>query len=126
MNFLKGTIAQRKGEELDVVTPPYGKTLTLDRHKFAGDDSEDVSIGVRASHMRVITAGEGGFNIEVNSTEQLGGEIYVYGRIDADTPLTLHLPGQVGIVKGENVGVALSKGETHLFNAEHGHTLKRS
>jgi len=125
MNFLKGTIAERKGDELDVVTP-YGTTLTLDSQKFAGDDSEDVSIGVRASHMRVTTAGEGDFNIEVSSTEQLGGETYVYGRIGADTPLTLHLPGQVGIVKGENVGVALSKDETHLFNAEHGHTLKRS
>jgi len=73
MNFLDGTIAQRNGDQLDVVTP-YGTTLTLNSHKFLGEDGEDVSIGIRASHMKVATAGEGDFNIEVNSTEQLGGE----------------------------------------------------
>jgi len=124
MNFLDGTIAQRNGDQLDVVTP-YGTTLTLNSHKFLGEDGEDVSIGIRASHMKVATAGEGDFNIEVNSTEQLGGETYVYGAIDVDTPLTLHLPGQVGIVRGEMVGVVLSKDETHLFNREHGHTLQQ-
>ena len=124
MNFLKGVISQRSANELNLKTP-YGKTLTLNSDKFSGNTNEEVSIGVRATHMTVTSVDEGDFNIEVNSTEQLGGETYIYGSLDADTPLTLHLPGQVGIVRGERVGVEFSKDETHLFNAEHGHTLKQ-
>jgi len=120
MNFLKGTIAQRSGEKT-----PLGTTLTLNSNKFSGDSDEEVIIGVRATHMTVTSANEGDFNIEVKSTEQLGGETYIYGRFDDDTPLTLHLPGQVKIVQGERIGVVFSKDETHLFNAEHGLTLHK-
>ena len=118
------TIAQRNGNELSVKTP-YGTTWVLSGEKFTGEPEEQVSIGVRATHMTVTSADEGDFNIEVKSTEQLGGETYIYGRFEDDTPLTLHLPGQVGIIQGERVGVVFNKEETHLFNAEHGHTLKR-
>jgi len=124
MNFLNGTIARHDANELSVNTP-YGTTLALNGDKFEGLAGEDVSIGVRASHMTVASADQGDFNIEVKSAEQLGGETYVYGRLADDTPLTLHLPGQVGIVQGERVGVVFNKDETHLFNAEYGHTLKR-
>jgi len=84
-----------------------------------------VTLGIRANHMRITNDSEGDLVLQVNSTEQLGGETYVYGNVDEETKLTLHLAGQVDVQAGQRIGVVMNKHETHLFDKGSGMSLRR-
>ncbi len=124
MNFLEATVTSRSGGQLHLRSA-QGGDITLDEDKFNVSDNTPVSMGIRANHMQITNEGNGDLVLQVNSTEQLGGETYVYGNVDDDTKLTLHLAGQVDVNAGEKIGVVLSKSETHLFDRESGLTLRR-
>ena len=125
MNFLDGGIVERADHNLSIRSA-QGANIMLDANKFRGQADSDVSIGIRANHMKITDEANGDLLMHVDSTEQLGGETYVYGKVDKDTPFTLHLPGQVDVSAGQRIGVELDKSETHLFDRPTGETLSTS
>lgn len=124
MNFLDATVASVGDEQLHLRSA-QGGDITLDSKKFKAPADNTVTLGIRANHMQITNDGEGDLLLQVNSTEQLGGETYVYGTVDDDTKLTLHLAGQVDVQAGQRIGVLMSKEETHLFDKVSGVSLRQ-
>jgi len=124
MNFIEANI-NNVSEATTTITAHEGSSIELDTTIFGAELGQSVNIGVRANHLDIVGVDEGEFVMEVNSTEQLGGETYLYGSIAQDSAFTVHLPGQVNIERGERIGVTLSKSETQLFDAISGASLRR-
>lgn len=89
---------------------PGGKTLSVPKGWIWTHDQ--ATLGVRAHHLKISDRGELPFIVK--AVEQLGGETYVYGRVD-DQPITLHLSGQASIGVEEIVHLKLDLKQTHLF-----------
>lgn len=123
MNFIEAKITDVNASSLTVTTQD-GSTIALTANAFGGELNQPVSIGTRANHLDVVDSAAGEFVMEVISTEQLGGETYLYGSIGQDSDFTVHLPGQVDIERGEKIGVVLRKVETQLFDKASGASLR--
>jgi len=124
MNFLEAHVASRDSTHT-VVSTPEGSAITLDSNKVVAEPNQRLNIGIRANHLEVVNSEAGDFVMEVISTEQLGGETYLYGNIGQNSSFTVHLPGQVNIERGESIGVVLRKSETQLFDLDSGTSLRR-
>ncbi len=124
MNFLDAQVASIGSTGVEVSSAD-GATVTLDAAVFDASANQELSIGVRANHLQVVDSDKGEFVMEVETTEQLGGETYLYGTVGQSEAFTVHLPGQVKIERGEKIGVILSKSETQLFDKLSGQSLRR-
>ena len=124
MNFIAATIENAGGDELAVVTK-QGAGVRVDTSRFEGNQGQSVNIGIRANHLDVVDLEKGELVMEVSSTEQLGGETYLYGSVGSGDSFTVHLPGQVNIAQGEKIGVVLRKSEIQLFDERTGESLRR-
>jgi len=124
MNFLKAKIDGIDSSHIQV-SSAGGSSIALDANRFAGQNGQSVNIGVRANHLDVVESDAGDFVMEVLSTEQLGGETYLYGNVGDNASFTVHLPGQVSIERGEKIGVTVRKSETQLFDEQSGQSLRR-
>jgi multiple sugar transport system ATP-binding protein len=83
-----------------------------------------VKLGIRPEHIRVTENGAGDARLSVSMTEQLGGESYLHGTLASSETLSVRLPGQTRVTRGETVGVALGDPETrHCFRADTGAVL---
>ena len=123
MNFIEATIADVDSSTL-TVNSLDGSTIKLDAASFQGEPNQSVNIGIRANHLTLVDSDAGEFTMEVISTEQLGGETYLYGSIGSQSNFTIHLPGQVSIERGQKIGVILAKASTQLFDGGTGATLR--
>ena len=123
MNFIEATVSDTNAENITMSTPS-GSAIQLDAITFNAGHNQQVSIGVRANHLELVDPDKGEFVMEVSSTEQLGGETYLYGSVGQGSDFTVHLPGQVMIERGERIGVILSKTETQLFDGDSGVSLR--
>jgi len=125
MNFLDARVVSSDSTNT-VVETPEGSIITLDSSRFAANPNQALTIGVRANHLEVVDSERGDFVMEIVSTEQLGGETYLYGNIGQNVSFTVHLSGQVSVERGEKIGVVLRKSETQLFDYDSGNTLRRN
>ena len=82
----------------------------------AGDRSA-LTFGVRPEHMRIVE--KGGVEGELMSADYLGAETIVNARIGTQTVL-VQVPGHVKVPKPENVRLAWSTENVHVFDAESG------
>ena len=119
MNFIDGTVASRNSDSVTLQLA-HGESLVLDGRHFSVKNNDAVVLGVRANHMQISDSPSVDLHVKVDSTEQLGGETYIYGHVSADTAMTLHLPGQVDIKSDQTVGVTLDKAQVHLFDKTSG------
>ena len=124
MNFIDGAVVSRNNERITLKLA-HGEKLELDGRRFSAKNDDSVVLGVRANHMQISDKSPSvDLHVQVNSTEQLGGETYIYGHVTADTAMTLHLPGQVDIKSDQSVGVTLDKAQIHLFDKPSGLSLR--
>ncbi len=122
MNFLAGTLG---------ASAARGETAVLDAGgAVAVDCTTDlapgsaVKLGIRPEHIRPVETGAGDVPLMVTLTEQLGGESYLHGTVPSGETLSVRLPGQTKVVRGETIGVVLGDiGIRHLFNAATGAVL---
>ena len=119
MNFIDGRVVSRHDDSITVQLA-HGESLVLDGSRFSAKNNDAVVLGVRANHMQISDSPSVDLHVQVNSTEQLGGETYIYGHVTAQTAMTLHLPGQVDIKSDQTVGVTLDKAQVHLFDKASG------
>ncbi|KPP88073.1 MAG: multiple sugar transport system ATP-binding protein [Rhodobacteraceae bacterium HLUCCA08] len=119
MNFITGRVA---GADRRVMELETGERIDLPGTGFAQRPGEAVTLGIRPNDLR--PAGAGAITMAVRSVEQLGGESYVYGQLENDTPVTLHNPGQTSVRPGEVIAVDAVPGQLHLFDSETGQSLR--
>lgn len=123
MNFLDAVVSARVADNLTLKLV-HGDEISVNGAGFAVNTDDQVELGIRANHMQISDASAGQMQVKVNSTEQLGGETYIYGEVSEHAPLTLHLPGQVDVQSGQSISVSLVHEHIHLFSKASGHSLR--
>lgn len=106
MNFLNG--------KMD------GNTVTLDcgmARDFAFHDREDgtVIVGVRPEAIGVSLDNQGDASVTVKNFEQLGAITYIYTAFDNGETLTVQLPEQIALSRGQTIGITLPTDRMHVF-----------
>ena len=80
---------------------------------FAGDRS--VTLGIRPEHLKIATADQAHLSGTVTVVEYLGNMTYVY--VDtAHGPVIVESEEAVGSQPGQTLGLALTLGQTHVFD----------
>lgn len=118
MNFLKGTVGPDGGS----VTLNTGELVPVSRSGFAIDPGAHVTVGIRPNHAELDDNGP--IKVEVRSVEQLGGESYIYGALSDETPVTVHISGQITAEIGQVLPISARSEEIHLFDTESGLSLR--
>jgi multiple sugar transport system ATP-binding protein len=119
MNFLTGKLSAADAAGVSV-TLDAGGTIALPFKADGRAAGRAVKIGVRPEHIRPVD-GDGDVKLYVTLTEQLGGESYLHGTVPSGETLSVRLPGQTRVNRGEVVGVALADPALrHLFDGASG------
>ncbi len=109
MNFLKGTL--------------QGRTLRLESGMVrdvpvAAAGTLPVTMGVRPEAIGVSLDGQGDVQVVVKNFEQLGSVTYIYTAFDNGETLTVQLPRQIPLTRGQTIGVTFDPASFHLFGGE--------
>jgi ABC-type sugar transport system ATPase subunit len=109
MNFLSG--------ELD------GRVLKLESGlardvPVAAAGRMPVTLGVRPESIGVSLDGEGDAQVTVRNFEQLGSVTYIYTGFPNGETLTVQLPRQIPLSRGQTIGVTFDPAAFHLFGGE--------
>ncbi len=109
MNFLKGALDGRalrleSGFARDVPVADAGRI--------------PVTLGVRPEAIGVSLEGDGDAQVTVRNFEQLGSVTYIYTAFDNGETLTVQLPRQIPLTRGQVIGVTLDPASFHLFGGE--------
>jgi multiple sugar transport system ATP-binding protein len=119
MNFLRGTFSGQSASGATVALEGGGGVSVpcVTGSTAAGTA---VTLGVRPEHIRVVNDG-GDVRLAVTLTEQLGGESYLHGTVPSGEALSVRLPGQTRVNRGDSVGLALADPALrHLFDSASG------
>ena len=109
MNFLNG--------QLD------GNTVALDcgmtrSFPFYAQETGAVSVGVRPEAIGVSLDNQGDASVTVKNFEQLGAITYIYTEFDNGETLTVQLPEQIALTRGQRIGITLPTDRMHVFAGE--------
>ncbi len=117
MNFLEGRVDEAGGTG---VVLPTGEVIALPEGKFSCRPGENVTIGIRPSHLTIT---QDGIVMDVTSVEQLGGESHIFGTVGGGRSFTLHTGGQTRVAIGDAIHLAVPADELHLFDTKTGLSL---
>ena len=81
-----------------------------------------VKLGIRPEHLILRPAGQGQLSATVSLTETLGGDAYLYVRLDNGQTLVVRANGDTALDHGERIGLDLPPHRQHHFAAD-GRTL---
>ncbi|WP_299398131.1 ABC transporter ATP-binding protein [Pelagibius sp.] len=112
MNFLSVTsTAGGNGDRLTygAAQIPLGRAL---------NHEGPLRLGIRPEHLRLTDAGAGTLDVDVEVTEALGGETYLYSRTAEGDRLVIKADGDTALAPGKTVGLALEPRRLHLFGAD--------
>ncbi len=115
MNFLTGALS--------------GGTLSLDcgmTKTLPYTQNGPATLGIRPESIAVSLEGEGDATVTVQNFEQLGAITYIYTAFDNGEPLTVQLPEQIALRRGQTIGVTLPETAFHVFAGEGEVALTRS
>ena len=107
MNFLAG--------KLD------GSSLSLDcglSYDAGVSSNESVTLGIRPEAIGVALDGTGDGTVTVQNFEQLGAVTYIYASFANGERLTVQLPEQVPLQRGQEIGVTLPPSAFHIFGED--------
>ncbi len=85
--------------------------------------SGKATLGVRPESVGVSLSGDGDATVTVQNFEQLGAITYIYTVFENNEPLTVQLPEQINLTRGQKIGVTLPTSKLHLFAGEHEQAL---
>lgn len=116
MNFLPGTVMNVNGHEADIDLIG-GQTL---RSTFPAPpiQGSSVTIGVRPENFVPVEASRSLLTGEVQITEQLGGETYVYLSLPHQQNITVEIKGQAAIKAGDTLHLGIEGGHFHVFGED--------
>ncbi|MEJ2686132.1 MAG: sn-glycerol-3-phosphate ABC transporter ATP-binding protein UgpC [Gammaproteobacteria bacterium] len=124
MNLLHATLTAvdregvtvRLGSGLQVAVPVAAERL---------QSGAAVTLGVRPEHLSEAGAGDVQVAGEVLVTERLGGETYLYVRLEDGQEITVKAAGDTATGTGDRVRVGVRGGDCHLFDND-GAALERT
>ena len=114
MNFLSCTVDKVEGH-VATLRLQSGRTFTLPLGRMPKVGTV-VTAGIRPEGLEVAPEGEGLLTGEVQVTEQLGGETYVYVSTTEGEAVTVEIKGQAAIRSGVQLGLNFHPGSVHLFD----------
>ncbi len=109
MNFLKGELDARVLRLESGVARPV---------PVAAAGRMPVTMGVRPEAIGVSLDGEGDAQVTVRNFEQLGSVTYIYTAFANGETLTVQLPRQIPLTRGQTIGVSFDPAAFHLFAGE--------
>ncbi|MGJ8585535.1 MAG: ABC transporter ATP-binding protein [Marinosulfonomonas sp.] len=109
MNFLTGTLSGK------TLTGDCGLTRDL---PLVEDFTGPATLGIRPESIHVSLEDEGDASVEVQHFEQLGAITYIYTRFENGETLTVQLPEQISLERGQKIGVTLPSESFHIFAGE--------
>jgi ABC-type sugar transport system ATPase subunit len=109
MNFLKGALDGR------VLTLESGVVREV---PVAEAGRMPVTLGVRPESIGVSLEGEGDAQVTVRNFEQLGSVTYIYTAFANGETLTVQLPRQIPLTRGQTIGITFEPSAFHLFGGE--------
>jgi ABC-type sugar transport system ATPase subunit len=77
-----------------------------------------VTLGVRPEAIGVSLEGEGDAQVSVRNFEQLGAVTYIYTAFPNGETLTVQLPRQIPLTRGQTIGITFDPAAFHLFGGE--------
>ncbi len=123
MNILAATLvsADRDGAMIQVAGG-QGLTVPVAAQRLSAGAA--VTLGVRPEHLSEAAAGDMQFAGEVLMTERLGGETYLYVRLEDGQEITVKAAGDTGTGTGDRVRIGVQAAHCHLFDSD-GAALER-
>jgi ABC-type sugar transport system ATPase subunit len=109
MNFLRGALDGR------VLTLESGVVREV---PVAEAGRMPVTLGVRPESIGVSLEGEGDAQVTVRNFEQLGSVTYIYTAFANGETLTVQLPRQIPLKRGQTIGITFETAAFHLFGGE--------
>jgi multiple sugar transport system ATP-binding protein len=117
MNILAGKIENVSADGA-TVRLDCGAMLRVPCSAGPGTPGQAVKLGVRPEHIALSEGETGDAPLAVTVTEQLGGESYLHGTLASGEALSVRLPGQTRVARGETIGIRLAEPDKrHLFDA---------
>ncbi len=116
MNLLAASVTAQSGQDVQV-TIEGGKAVSL-RLENPVPVGTKVTLGVRPEALVPVEEGHGLMRGEVQITEQMGGESFVYVGLPNGRTVTLEIAGQPQITPGEQMEVGVDGGRIHLFGPD--------
>ena len=86
--------------------------------------SGPATLGIRPENIAVDLEGSGDASVTVQNFEQLGAITYIYTLFENGESLTVQLPAQIALSRGQRIGVTLPTDTFHLFAGEGETALK--
>ncbi len=120
MNLIPATVLGTDATGLSVEMEG-GHRLVLPVEATSVATGDRVEVGIRPEH---VTPGDGGFEIEVNVLERLGGVSITYGKLRDGTRFCASLPGDARVTEGAPLSLAVAPEDCHVFDAS-GDVLRR-
>jgi multiple sugar transport system ATP-binding protein len=115
MNFLPVTVGAVDGTGATVQLPG-GASVSVPVQPGRLGVGDKVTLGVRPEHLRPIAGGE--LTGEVLVVERLGGETFLYVRIEGADMLVVQADGEIPTRTHERIAVAVNPATCHLFAAD--------
>ena len=114
MNFLDGVLASQSASGIEVRLAG-GDNVLLPLAAPASAPGAPLCVGIRPEHLELA---DSGLPMQVNLTEQLGGNTVLYGTLREQQSLVVQVVGQSRIRRGDTVQVGLPAGSCHGFDAQ--------
>ena len=122
MNFFAASVTEA-GERLAVALTAGGPTLQFGRRDGKAKPGDTVTIGIRPEHL--VLRETGALVLEVVSTEVLGAETVLHGKIAGGEAVTATMRGILATQRGDHLRFDIPDAFTHVFDAA-GTTLEPS
>jgi multiple sugar transport system ATP-binding protein len=123
MNFLAADVADRRGDGIEI-GGRSGFRVAISVQGDAPAVGAQLTVGVRPEHLRIADPANGMLAGEVQITEHLGGETFVYVALASGEVAVVEVKGQLAPRSGERVGVDFDAAACHVF-AEDGKVLAK-
>jgi multiple sugar transport system ATP-binding protein len=117
MNFLTAEVAGQRERAIEVAGKS-GFKVAIPVEAESPVAGAALTVGVRPEHLRIADPGKGMLAGEVQITEHLGGETFVYVALPSGEAAVVEVKGQVAPRAGERVGVEFDPADCHFFAAD--------
>lgn len=74
--------------------------------------------GIRPEHIAIADAAAADVTARVEYSEQLGGETYLYCEVEGMPQITLNQPGQLPVLRGQELHLDFERARMHVFGAD--------
>ena len=113
MNFLPAKIGSARDGKSTIELDGAG---SLETEAVAAGRGDDLTLGLRPHHIRLVGAGEGDASAAVTLVEALGSETIVHAKTGNGQGLLVVLAGQPAVTAGQTVDLKFDAGQLHLFD----------